>query len=313
MPIPLIPIVIGVAVVSGGVTVSQVIRTKKGQKTYKAAYANAQETEKRLKATAEDFKKQAGTYGYTKAQASTTLKEAADFLEKARVKHRDFYVGTPQDFQLRLDRIQFQAEALQTILRTVGGPTAVAGAVAAPTGIYTAVGLFGVASTGTPIANLSGAAANSAILAAIGRAVGGAGMSAGASTLSAVSIGLNVISLPISIGAAVWSIKKGNETAAKVAVALKEISAAETKMERQGSIMQAVMRRMSEADGAIISARDLLSKQLAQSDPEDLRHAHAVYELADLLGQAMDAEVITASQAAELGIKINAPALGAGG
>lgn len=312
MPIPLIPIAIGAAAISGGVAVSQVIRTKKLQKTYKAAWENAQRTREQAKSVVEDFKERAGAYGYTKAQASTTLKEAADFLEKARVKHRDFYVGTPQDFQLRLEQMQFQAEALQTILRTVGGPTAVVGAAAAPAGIYTAVGLFGVASTGTPIANLSGAAANSAILAAIGRAVGGAGMSAGASTLSAVSLVLNIISLPISVGAAAWSIKKGNEAAAKVASALKEISAAETTMERQVSIMQAVMRRMSETEESIISAQDLLSKQLAQSDPENLRHAHAVYELADLLGQAMDAEVITASQAAELGIKINASALGEG-
>ena len=243
MPIPLIPIaLIGASAIGAGIGISQAIRARKLKKIYAEAWANGQRTHQRMKSTARDFEERAGAYGNTKAQASDTLKEAADFLEKARVKHRDFYVGTPQDFQMRLEQMQFQAEELQL----------------------------------------------------------------------AIPVALNVVlgGLPVGISASIWSIKKGNEMSAKVDSAIKEISTAETNMDGQVSIMGAVIRRMSEVEQSIISARDLLSEQLAKSAPDDLTHAHAVYKLADMLGKEMDAETITTSQAAELGMKINAPALG---
>lgn len=309
MPLPLIPIAIGAAAISGGVALSQVIRTKKLRKVYEEARAHAEQTERRTQRTADEFKSSASAYGYAKAQASESLQQAAEFLKKATVKHRDFYVGTPESFQTRLEQIEFQAQTLQNILRTVAGPTTAAAGAAAPIGIYTAVGLFGVASTGTSISSLSGAAANSAILAAIGRAVGGAGMAAGAQTLATVATTLNIIALPISIGSAIWSVKKGNDTARTVENAVRELSTTETQMEKQISIMRAVIRRMGELRTSINSEKDLLLKQLSQSDPDNLEHAHAVYELADLLGRTIDAEAITPAQAADLGIKVNAPAL----
>ena len=347
MPLPLIPIAAGMAVGSSVIGISQGFRINKQKKIYEEARTNAEMTEQLVKSTERDFNKSIGEYGYTKAQASETLQQAAEFLRKAKVKNRDFYVGNPQEFTLRLEQLQLQAETFQTILRTVSGPAAAAGAYGAPVGVYNAVGLFGHAGTGTRIAGLSGAARHSAILANIGRMVGigGAGMSAGAQALSAISFGLNIISLPISIGVTFWSVNKANKVKVQVGKAVSDLKSAEEKMAGQILTMQAVMRRMDEASRSVISSRYTLAKQLelaaykpagrlswvkvtiqwiadqlsriwsklsGQTSARDIlaqQHAHAVYELADLLGRAMDAEVITKEQAQILGIAINAPAL----
>ena len=312
MPLPLIPIAAGMAVGSSVIGISQGFRINKQKKIYEEAQEHAQNTEGRYNSSAEDFKKRSGEYGYTKAQASETLQQAAEFLRKAKVKNRDFYVGNPQDFTMRLEELQIQAKTFQTILQTVVGPTFAAGTAAAPAGIYTAVGLFGHAGTGARIAGLSGAARHSAILANIGRTVGGTGMSAGANALSAlskISIGLSIITVPITLGVAIWDIKNANKVEAQITSAVDEIISYEQKLEHQVSAMQAIMRRISEAARAVTSAQSALAKQLGLSDPDNEQHAHAVYKLADLLGRAMDAEVITKEQAQILGIAINAPAL----
>jgi hypothetical protein len=69
--------------------------------------------------------------------------------------------------------------------------------VGASTTLYGAVAMFGVASTGTPIVMLSGAAAKSATLAAIGGgslAAGGLGVAAGAAVLGGAVV---AVALPL--------------------------------------------------------------------------------------------------------------------
>ena len=309
MPI-FVPIVIGVVAASGAVTVSQSLRTKKFQKVYKEAYAHTQEIQASLQEQDREFNRQAGEYSQAKALAALDLQKAVDFLQKAKMKYREFQVDTAApELQAGLERIEFQAEVLHTVLRTAGGPAAAAVAAGAPAGIYTAVGLFEVASTGTPIASLSGTAAHSTIMAAIGRAGGGAGLAAGATTLSTISLSLNIVTLPLSVGAAFWSIKKGNDVKKQIEKEIQKMATAETSMARQSALMNAVMHRMSDNRQSIAAAQNALTRQLNQSDPGNLEQTHGVYRLADLLAYAIDAEVITPAQARELGIKINAPAL----
>ena len=223
-PLPLIAIGIGVAAAaSGAVTVSQTIRSKKRRKVYQEAYAHAEAIQNQLEHQAADFNRQAENYGRAKAEETVYLQKAVDFLEKAKLKHRDFQVGTaPEKFQTDMERIELQTQLFQAVLRTASGPAAAA-AVGAPAGIYAAVGLFGTASTGTAIGSLSGTAAHSATMAAIGRmiGIGGAGMAAGSAALAAITTTLNIVALPISLGADAWSVKKGNDVKTQVEAELK--------------------------------------------------------------------------------------------
>ena len=307
MPVPLIAIGIGVAAASGVVTVSQTIATKQLQKTYKTAYAQAEISQNNLQDQAEEFNQRAEDYGQAKVLAAADLQRAVDFLKQAKLKHREFQVpATNLDMPAQIDRLEFQTEVLKTVMRTAGGGLTATGAAVAPAGIYAAVGLFGTASTGTAISSLSGAAAHSATMAWIGRAVtlGGAGMAAGSTALTAISLGLNIITLPLSVGAAFWSVKKGREIKEKVAAEMAKIAAAEKDMALQSATMDTVIRQMSIGKQAIQSAKNTLIHGLRDSDPERIEDAHAVYNLANLLSHAIDAEVITKSQAQILGIKL---------
>ena len=306
MPLPLLALGLGLAAASGIVTVSQMVRTKQWQKEYQKAYDHAVETQHQLQLQAAEFNRQAEDYGLAKVQASGDLQRAVEFLKKAQLKDRDYQAPTahPEDRQARIEEFDLQVQTLQAVLRTASGPAAAAAAAGAPAGLYAAVGLFGTASTGTAISSLSGAAFHNAVMAAIGRLAGGAGMAAGSTALTAISVGLNIVSLPISLGAAYWSIKKGNEAKAQVQKELTKIAAAITAMAEQSAVMEVVQRQMSIGKQAIQSARYSLSQALLQNDPENPEEAHAVYKLADVLAHAIDAQTLTPRQAEILGIEI---------
>lgn len=308
MPLPfLVPIVIGVAATSGAVTVSQTFRVRKHRKIYQEAYDHAETLQEELNGQAAEFNRQAEDYGRAKAEETVYLQQAVDFLEKARLKNREFAIGAaPETYRADLERIELQTRTIQSLLRAASGSAAAAAAIYAPAGIYAAVGLFGTASTGTAISSLSGAAFHSATMAAIGRLVtlGGAGMAAGSATLTAVSVGLNAFSLPLSLGAAAWSVKKGNDVKTQVEAELRKLAAAEVEMEAKLALLTAVARNMAVNRQAMASARHSLTLELARANPESMEDAHAVYELANLLSHAIDNPVITPDQAERLGIEI---------
>ena len=313
MPLPLIAIGVGaVAAGSAAVSLSQNLRIRKFKKTYNAAYEHLQDCEADHQRQIQIFNHQAETYGYAKALAGQDLQKAVDFFKKAKLKHREFQVGSAADPILKnLEYYEVQAQNFQTLLRAASGPAAAAGAASVAPGIYAAVGLFGVASTGTRIITLSGAAAHAAKMAAIGRliGIGGSGMAAGAASLSAVTMSMNIITLPIALGAGAWSVKKAFDIKKNVEDEIKKMAAVETRLARRCALMKAIIQRMIENKENMAAAQRALLQQLQNSDPDNLEQTHAVYQVADVLAHAIDAEVITPDQAEELGIKISAPSL----
>ena len=312
MPIPLLVLIpAGIAVASGVVTIGQTFVTKSLQKSYKEAYSRAEASQNALQRKAKEFNEQAADYGRVKIAAAEDLQAAVEFLKKARMKHREFSVAaTDLDWTAQVERLELQTEALKTALLTAGGGLTATGAAVAPAGIYAAVGLFGTASTGTAISSLSGAAFHSAKMAWIGRAVtlGSGGMAAGSTALTAVSIGFNLITLPLSLGAAFWSVKKGKEIKEKVTAELAKIAAAETDIARQNAAFDAVAYQIEIGKKTLQSAQNSLRQGLEQSDPDNPQDAHAVYSLADLLAHAIDAEIISEVQSKILGLQVKANA-----
>ncbi len=117
--------------------------------------------------------------GRVKVQASDTIEEAAKYLGAvAKQYEMESLPQIPAD--ILKEWVDLHSEISKSLGIGVAGATISGVTATAPSALYTAAGLFGVASTGcTRIAGLSGAAANSARLAWIGGgavAAGGGGM-----------------------------------------------------------------------------------------------------------------------------------------
>ena len=297
MPVPLI---IGgaAAAVSIGSTVHSTWKSRKWKKIHDEALENCKATEARTKSAADSFNAQAEGFGKFRVSSMKHLERAAEFLQKAKVKHREFEnlnASIPE-----VDLLHWK-EIHQATIKSIGiGTAGIAGGAGAATltaaGLYRAAGLFGVASTGTPISGLTGAAAHSARMAWLGGgavSAGGGGMAAGATTLFAAA---SVAAIPISLGAAGWGQWKAHQLKGKVEESLSEFAKAETRMHHQTAIMNAGMRRIGELRGSIRNTASALTNQLARSDEDNFEDLHRVYKLAHTLAQLLEEPVLTSEQ-----------------
>ena len=297
MPIPFIVIGLGAGVLSIGSTIHSTMKSRKWQKIYNEALVKCQATESATKKLADEFNQQAERLGRLRIDGMETLREAAEFLKKAKVKQRDF-----QEVQAISDETidhwrELHHEALKSLGIGVAGIGAAVGAAAATrAGLYAAAGIFGVASTGTRIATLSGAAAHSAKMASLGGgslAAGGAGMAGGAARLAFAA---NVVTIPIGIAAAAWGEWKAEQTKQKVEAELKEFAKAESKMRQQSSVMKAGQLRITELKTGITESRAALRNLLAKSKVGKVEDAHQVYKLAVALAELLEQPVLTEEQ-----------------
>ena len=178
MPLPLVPIGIGVATLVSGVT--GVTLHLKSRKSKQNAQANLDEVKEKLAALS-----------LARLEASVTLGSAAKLLKQSTPsKHSNTEKsGVTPD---QISDWQNRSETADEILKTLSGFGAgVAGVCTA----WAAAGL-GTASTGVAISSLSGAAAMSAKLAWLGGgavAVGGGGMAVGWLMLGGLPIGPGIL------------------------------------------------------------------------------------------------------------------------
>ena len=297
MPVPLI-VMGGVAAVSIGSTIHSTLKSRKWKKLHDEALENCKATEARTKSAATSFNAQAEAFGKFRVSSMEHLERAAEFLQKAKVKHREF-----EDLNAAIPEVDLLhwKEIHQATVKSIGiGTAGIAGgagvATATVAGLYQAAGLFGVASTGTPIAGLTGAAAHSTRLAWLGGgalSTGGAGMAGGLATLGAAA---NVVAIPISLGAAGWGQWKAHQLKGKVEEALREFAKAGARMHQQAAIMSAGTQRTSELRNSIRNTASALTHQLTRSDEDNLEDLHRVYKLAHTLAQLLEEPVLTPEQ-----------------
>jgi len=298
MPLPIVAIWLSAAGISIGSTVHRTLKVRKWEKIHDEALAKCGKTEARTRTAATTFNRRATLFGEFRVESMEGLKDAADFLQKAKVKHRDF-----EEVNAAISDVTILhwKDLHQATIKSIGRGTAgVAGAAGAATatvaGMYTAAGIFGVASTGAPIAGFTGAAAHSARLAWLGGgaiSAGGAGMAGGISTLA---LSANVVAIPVGIGAAAWGQWKANQLKGKVEEALKEFARAETDMREQRVIMTAGGKRMDELKDSILNTRTALTEQLQVSDEDNIEDLHRVYKLARTLAELLEQPVLTPDQ-----------------
>ena len=302
MPLPLIPIAIGAAVLSVGSTVHSTLKTRKWQKLHNEALAGAQETEQRTRNVLNIFNREAQSLGKLRVEELATLKRAADFLKNAKIKDRNLKPQLANIPTAQIDRWQkLHGEAVKSLgIGTLGTAGAAGAGMATAAGLYTAAGIFGTASTGTAIAGLSGAAAHSARLAWLGGGAltaGGAGMAGG---LAMMMTAANVVMTPVAIAAAAWGQWKAHKVQQEVEKKLKEFAAFETKMQRKETLLKTALLRIAENRQAIQRAVGSLKTELSTAKPQNQQSAYAVYLKAKALSECLDAPVMTQSQMREL-------------
>ena len=299
MAFPLIPIVLGGSLVA---TIHSTWKSRKWQKIHNEALDNCRKTEAKAKAVAGEFNQKAETLGEIRVSGMESLKDAAEFLKKAEVKHREFDTQpmTPTETLDHWQELHF--EGVKSLgYGTAGIAGAVGGAAAATAGLYRAAGIFGIASTGVRISELSGTAAHSAKLAWLGRgaiSAGGTGMAGG---LSRLALAANIVAVPIGIAAAAWGEWKAEQTKRKVESALEEFAEAEAKIRKQIGIMQAAESWIAELGHGINEHREALKNQLLKSDDGKAEDAHKVFKIAISLAELLEQSVLTEDQREVLG------------
>ena len=302
MPIPLIPIAIGAAALSVGSTVHSTLKTRKWQKIHNEALNSANATAERTEKVQERFNAEANELGRLRVSELETLREAATFLENAKVKNRDL---SPQLAKIPTAQVQrwkqLHGEAMKSLGIGAAGTAGTASAgLATAAGLYTAAGILGTASTGTAISALSGAAANSARLAWLGGGAltaGGAGMAGGVATMMSAA---NVVMTPVAIGAAAWGQWKAQRVKREVESKLKEFGKFEADMNSRQALLQSALHRVNENRNAVKMAAESLKRSLATADPQDAQQAYAVYLKAKVLSDCLAAPVLSQQQIRQL-------------
>ena len=219
-------------------------------------------------------------------ESLTTMKQAVDFLKKAKLKERnlDYKFKVTNDVLEKWEGPTMEvAEVLRGVTKSVtaGAGTAV--------GVYSAVGTFGSASTGTAISALSGAAAKNATLASLGGgsiAAGGGGMAVGALTLAGLVLGPATLVAGIS--------EESNATKLETEVELKkaEIKVARAQIKQQIERVEIVGHRINELCKSIGEVNTTLQRLLENGNPAKIEDAHKVALAAKSLGELLDTPIV---------------------
>jgi len=234
----------------------------------------------------ESAQKKFDDLGITRLHALETLGNAAKFLMRAKVKERELFEKlevTPQQLA-KWELASIQAIDLVTII-TKGSMSGITSASAA----YSLVGTLGVASTGTAISTLSGAAANNATLAWLGGgaiATGGGGMSLGLMVLNSIVVGPALLVSSYFVG------RKAEEIATAVAQEVAKMDIAESEIDRQLKVLETILQRVDELFKSTVDVDKILADLLAKADSENLEDAYNVAKLAKSLGVLLDTAIL---------------------
>ena len=255
-----------------GLTAHSAWKQRKWKKIHDERFAEVEIVQAEAEAVYRDFATAGESLGQKRVHASKVLEQAAQYLRGVARDHQLEALPEVPNEDLE-EWITLQSDLAKSLGvgiagSTVSGVTAAGGSI-----LYTAAGLFGVASTGTRIAGLTGAAAHGARLAWIGGgalATGGGGVALGSAVLNILSKA-NVITAPIALAAGVWSEKKAHDLEKAVTAKLKEFSKAEISLRKKATAMQISIPRIEELRGSIAETepalRELLQKGSALPDP----------------------------------------------
>ncbi|WP_454778201.1 hypothetical protein [Georgenia muralis] len=182
-----------------------------------------------------------------------------DHEQQTRLLDRDIAAGIAAQQRVVVDRPG--AVRLNAVNVVAGGVQAVGLGVAARAGAVQAVRQVGVASTGTAIKTLSGAAAQKATLAALGGgavAAGGGGIAVGAAVLNVATIGPGVLVAGIQLN------KSGGKALTEATEYSARVDVAAAEMKRQATVLAGIDARTTELLDTLYAMRRRAETHLAQ-------------------------------------------------
>ncbi|MDJ0732975.1 MAG: hypothetical protein QNJ47_02645 [Nostocaceae cyanobacterium] len=253
IPLILGAIAIGTGVVGVGAAGAGISDMNEAKKIGNRAQKRHEDAVTDLKEYWEDTNKLAEEYGQFQLQTMMrTIERFVDFIEQNRMKAKQ----SEKEFLQGLDGISIpQIKEYKTAVLEVeqffkGGAKAIGAATAGYGGAMSLATSVGVASTGTAISGLSGAAAWNATLAWLGGgslAAGGGGMALGSLVLGGITVGPAVlIGGFVLAGEGEKALTKAKEYEAKVNTEIATIEAAK-------DFMHQVRRRINELQSLLES------------------------------------------------------------
>ena len=277
MVLPLIPLVLiaaGSASGLGGIALGG-----KGAQNFKRAQDGMRGDEKRhrrsYQLTEDEVAKtnrRLAEYGHLQEAAlRDVVLRMGEFLRrnerKVRESERILVEGIDVEFGSVRSKPTLDADTVAWMRGALGSALTGTGVSATVTG---AVGTYGVASTGAAISGLSGAAAESATLAALGGgslASGGGGMALGATALNFAAIGPAILVSGFVIhGQGEKALTKAREYHARVEIALAELADTRSRLEAIRARVDELGELLSRLVGRSKEALDELESE--EFDPE---------------------------------------------
>ena len=286
MPLPLIAIGIGAAAIGAGGTAIAIVQMRRAQSRYNERRERYEASYKSYK----DFVKSANADLWKLHQrriaASKTLREAADFLVKAKVQDRSWNpkFGISRE---RFAELKGVIASLANIAASTAGAAAGGGAVGAgvAAGAYAAAASFGTAGTGAAISGLTGIAARNATLAWLGGgtlASGGGGMAAGVAALAGIALA------PLALVPAVVMGLRARRQINAIKDAIDNMDVSEADIKKHEAELTAVKARANEMFQAVEELDQALKDILRTASPDVVEEVHQVYLAAKALADLLD-------------------------
>ena len=269
MPIPIIPVVVigvGALAAAAGVAfgANGTAKTVKAKKKLDKITKEHEENRAKLEEVNKDTALSMDRLGQFELEICRSFETFADAFElvKNRPEFSEFEFGNSNVESLDLDDLKEVSVGAGVLLGSIGGAGAGAvGGFAAAGAVQAAVAALGVASTGTPIAALSGQAAVNATLAALGGgaiAAGGGGIALGTVVLGVAAAGIGLL-----VGGIIFAIT-GNVLEDKVEEAEKQKNENAETMERIRAYLKELKEAAEQYYSALQSVNEIYRSFLAR-------------------------------------------------
>ena len=284
IPVILGLLAIGSATYGAATGVGGVANMKKAEGKAQRARKRHEDAVKSLESRWDEVNQQAKEYGeFQLSVIQETVGAFVLFIEatgrQAAMSDKEFLEG----LEISVQQVEkYKTAAIHAERYFKGGVSAVAASAAGYGGAMTLATTVGVASTGTAISTLSGAAATNAMLAWFGGgslAAGGGGMALGSMVLGGITLGP-----AIAIGGFVLG-SEGEKALTKARKYKAEVKAAIAKIEAAQAFADQVERRITELWEILdtLNGQALKGLQTLESQPFDRQRDAQVFQQVALL------------------------------
>jgi len=304
MPIPVIVAYIAYVLISAGVTAGTVgvIKIKKAKRLAEGANQRQRTATRNLDQKREEVTKRAGRYSrYLFRVNRETFKPMRSFLRQLNKNPKSKSLRLPNQIVLNTKTVRaFESKVLepaQDFAKLVSALGAGGAAYGSAIGLAS---LFGIASTGTAISSLSGAAASNATIAWFGGgslAAGGGGMYAGAVVLGGIALAPTIaITGFVVAGKGEKTLTQARAHVAKVNVQIEKLKTAQgflDKVHDRIEELDALAKKLNRRTRRVLATLD--ADTFNRKSKEDLTNLSLALNLVTALSEVIGTPILSKS------------------